>query len=212
MRNLGPSVYSDLQIIPLVSIVEVRRSGSGGSLRHVDGTLLTLSQVYDCAIYGEQEKHHLGRPGENSNGADRSLCSQPQTFGSYFESDGILRGEHQTEIIPCVGGICSVRVPAPSYALVFLTEPAFVPENGEAMSQTFMTSFTTKRYNTAAVEHAALETSNGLSAGQRKEMGKASTSSGRHRGENASTSSAAPQWTVIVAAAALAVVMRLYLF
>ncbi|EJD54199.1 glycoside hydrolase family 79 protein [Auricularia subglabra TFB-10046 SS5] len=133
----------------------------------------------------------------------RNITWAGQTFGFYFESDGLLRGKHTTEVVPCSGGSCPVRVPAPGIALVFLTEPAFVPESAEAMSQTFVTSHTTKRYNTAAVPAAALQTSNGLSAEARKAMGGSSTSSGRWRDEHGAASSLSVQWTLLVAACVL---------
>ncbi|EJD47719.1 glycoside hydrolase family 79 protein [Auricularia subglabra TFB-10046 SS5] len=141
----------------------------------------------------------------------RDVCNRYpfliQTFGHYFESDGLLRGKHTTEIVPCSGGQCPVRVPAPGIALVFLNEPAYVPENAEAMSQTFMTSHTTKRYNTAAVPAAAIQTSNGLDASQRKAMGQSSTSSGRWREEHGAASSVSPR---TAACAALAVVTFIF--
>ncbi|KZW02482.1 glycoside hydrolase family 79 protein [Exidia glandulosa HHB12029] len=141
----------------------------------------------------------------------RNITWAGQSFGHYFESDGILRGQHQTDIIPCTGGVCPVRVPAPSIALVFLTEPVFVPEDAEAMSETFMTSFTTKRYNTAAVPAAALQTSNGLNAEARKAMGKSSTSSGRWREEHGGARVLAPQFTLHIAAAVAELALQRWL-
>ncbi|KAH7087911.1 hypothetical protein BKA62DRAFT_729465 [Auriculariales sp. MPI-PUGE-AT-0066] len=45
-----------------------------------------------------------------------------QTYGGYFESDGIPTGEQTTETVQCVDGACPVKVPAPAVALVFLTK------------------------------------------------------------------------------------------
>lgn len=83
---------------------------------------------------------------------------------------------------------------------MFLTEPAFVPKTPDAMSQTFMTSFTTKRYNTAAVSHEELAGSNGLNAKDREAMGKSSTSSGRHDKQNGASALDAPRWTLALTA------------
>lgn len=63
-----------------------------------------------------------------------------QSFGSYFESDGLLRGEHETVSIPCSGGSCPIHVPGPSVVLVFLTEASYEPADSVL---TFATSHTT---------------------------------------------------------------------
>ncbi|EJD36488.1 hypothetical protein AURDEDRAFT_140062 [Auricularia subglabra TFB-10046 SS5] len=99
-----------------------------------------------------------------------------QSFGGYFESDGLLRGEHQTETVQCSGGSCPIRVPAPGIALVFLTDSAYSPDDD---FKTFATSHTTKMHNTAALPAGALETSNGMNGGIRKTMKLASTSTNK---------------------------------
>ncbi|KZV95698.1 hypothetical protein EXIGLDRAFT_834178 [Exidia glandulosa HHB12029] len=120
-----------------------------------------------------------------------------QTFGGYFESDGLLKGEHVTETIDCAGGSCPVRVPGPSIVMVFLTDSAYAPNDDMT---TFASSHTTKMHNTAAVDPGAWATSNGLSAEQRAKMKKASTSSGRWAEEHANAASAIrPIATVVLA-------------
>ncbi|KAH7103897.1 hypothetical protein BKA62DRAFT_828089 [Auriculariales sp. MPI-PUGE-AT-0066] len=99
-----------------------------------------------------------------------------QTWGGYFESDGVLRGEQVTETVPCAGGVCPIRVPAPGVAVVFLTSDLiFDARNGDAI-QTYVTSHTTEMRNTAAVDGLTLATSNGMDAATREKMRGASTS------------------------------------
>ncbi|EJD52331.1 hypothetical protein AURDEDRAFT_81890 [Auricularia subglabra TFB-10046 SS5] len=45
-----------------------------------------------------------------------------QTWGGYFETDGLLSGEQTTETVQCAGGECAVKVPAPGAAVVFLSK------------------------------------------------------------------------------------------
>ncbi|KAH7103171.1 hypothetical protein BKA62DRAFT_697527 [Auriculariales sp. MPI-PUGE-AT-0066] len=100
-----------------------------------------------------------------------------QTFGGYFESDGLLKGKQFTDTIQCEGGVCPVKVKGPSAAVVFLTSDLVF--NAEVDSiQTYATTATTKMYNTAAVDPQILFSSNGMNAQQRLAMQnhKASTS------------------------------------
>ncbi|KZW03384.1 hypothetical protein EXIGLDRAFT_664572 [Exidia glandulosa HHB12029] len=48
-----------------------------------------------------------------------------QGWGGYFESDGTLQGQQKTETVPCSGGQCAIKVPAPGVAVVFLTGDIF---------------------------------------------------------------------------------------
>lgn len=99
-----------------------------------------------------------------------------QSFGGYFESDGLLRGEHETETVACTNGLCPIHVPGPSIVLVFLTDSAYEPDDD---TKTFASSHTTRMHNTAAVDGLVLETSNGLNAKQRQEAKGMSTSQNR---------------------------------
>jgi len=45
-----------------------------------------------------------------------------QHFGGQYEADGLLKGEQVTEEVPCTGGACAIKVPAPGVAVVFLTD------------------------------------------------------------------------------------------
>jgi len=83
-----------------------------------------------------------------------------QTFGGNFESDGRLMGQQNIQTITCNGGSCQVKVPAPSFALAFLSDQA-LSESDSGASQTFSTSLKTKTENTATVDPSVLATSNG---------------------------------------------------
>jgi hypothetical protein len=74
---------------------------------------------------------------------------------------------------------CQVQVPAPGFALVFLTDSAFsevTPEN----PKTFPTTSVTRTLNTATVDPSVLATSNGHSGSDRNKLG--STGKGRANG------------------------------
>ncbi|KAH7106403.1 hypothetical protein BKA62DRAFT_765954 [Auriculariales sp. MPI-PUGE-AT-0066] len=98
-----------------------------------------------------------------------------QTFGGYFESDGVLRGTQFTDQIPCQGNICSVKVKAPGATVVFLTSDTIFDANTDKI-ETFATTATTKMYNTAAVDGLTLATTNGLNGQARLKMVNAQTS------------------------------------
>ncbi|KAJ7669142.1 hypothetical protein B0H17DRAFT_1018163 [Mycena rosella] len=85
-----------------------------------------------------------------------------QTFGGNFASDGRPMGSEVIETVNCdtTAQTCTVDVPAPGFALVFLTDAAFT-ENGGAPSVTFATTAQTKTHNTATVDPSVLSTSNG---------------------------------------------------
>ncbi|KAJ7897687.1 hypothetical protein B0H14DRAFT_344531 [Mycena olivaceomarginata] len=85
-----------------------------------------------------------------------------QTFGGIFESDGRPMGQEDVKTVQCdtTAQTCTVDVPAPGFALVFLTDDAFT-ENKGAPSMTFPTTAQTKTHNTAKVDPSILSTSNG---------------------------------------------------
>ncbi|KAJ7457804.1 glycoside hydrolase family 79 protein [Mycena latifolia] len=86
-----------------------------------------------------------------------------QTFGGNFESDGRPMGTEDIKTVDCdtSAQTCTVDVPAPGFALVFLTDAAET-ENGGMPSITFATTARTKTHNTATVDPAVLATSNGF--------------------------------------------------
>ncbi|KAF7300999.1 Glyco-hydro-79C domain-containing protein [Mycena indigotica] len=85
-----------------------------------------------------------------------------QTFGSFFESNGRPMGEKDIKTVACdsESRTCTVNVPAPGFALVFLSEDAETESSGK-VSTTFATTARTKLRNTATMNLAALATSNG---------------------------------------------------
>ncbi|KAF8162004.1 glycoside hydrolase family 79 protein [Pholiota molesta] len=102
-----------------------------------------------------------------------------QTFGGNFESDGRPMGAENITSVPCgttTPGVCTIRVPAPGVALVFLASTgAAAMDTAGAPSTTFSTSSVTKAHNTVTVAASVLATSNGR-GGANQQLG--STSSG----------------------------------
>ncbi|KAF7325829.1 Glyco-hydro-79C domain-containing protein [Mycena kentingensis (nom. inval.)] len=84
-----------------------------------------------------------------------------QTFGGNFESDGILKGEEEIKDVTCDTGAntCTVQVPAPGFALVFLDND--LTQDDGSPSITFSTTARTQTRNTATIDPAVLATSNG---------------------------------------------------
>ncbi|KAJ7592239.1 hypothetical protein C8J56DRAFT_1131767 [Mycena floridula] len=83
-----------------------------------------------------------------------------QTFGGVYESDGRLKGDPDVKTVTCNGGNCIITVPAPSMALVFLSDQA-LQESDTGTTVTFPTTVFTKTLNTATVDASILATSNG---------------------------------------------------
>lgn len=102
-------------------------------------------------------------------------------MGDNFASDGRLQGTEIVETITCSPpGACTIPVPAPCAALVFLSTSALT-ENSGAASHTFSTSILTRTVGTATVDPRVLATSNGHTGmGAKNELG--STSKGSYSG------------------------------
>ncbi|KAF8651054.1 hypothetical protein AX16_004917 [Volvariella volvacea WC 439] len=99
-----------------------------------------------------------------------------QTLGTKFTVDGRLRGDLNIVTIACdqSANTCSVPVPAPGFALVFLTDAEVL--SMDESTHTYATTAHTLTMNTATVDPAVLETSNGSSERERGALG--STSKG----------------------------------
>jgi hypothetical protein len=82
------------------------------------------------------------------------------------------------QTINCADNVCQVQVPAPGFALVFLTDDAF-SESTPKSPQTFATTAVTKTINFATVEASVLATSNGHRAGDRQTVGSTSKEKGQ---------------------------------
>jgi len=95
-----------------------------------------------------------------------------QTLGANFKSDGRLQGEENTVNVPCdtAAGTCTVTVPAPGFALVFLNDKAYEDSTPSGNTVTFATTAYTRTVNTATIDPKALETSNGHSGKDRVDM------------------------------------------
>jgi len=122
-----------------------------------------------------------------------------QTFGDIFQSDGRPMGEEDIQTVQCDqnNNTCQITVPAPSVALVFLSNAA-LSESDTGSIQTFPTTAFTNIANTVSVDPAVLATSNGHS-GMDSVLG--STSKGSSGGVFGMTQ-AVPGIVVLVAAAA----------
>ncbi|KAL0954378.1 hypothetical protein HGRIS_003363 [Hohenbuehelia grisea] len=86
-----------------------------------------------------------------------------QTFGEHFASDGRIKGSMQIQTVTCdqTANTCAIKVPAPGFALVFLTDdPA---TSSDATPATFSTTALTKTVNTALADPTEVATSNGHS-------------------------------------------------
>lgn len=83
-----------------------------------------------------------------------------QTFGDNFQSDGRLQGTPDVQTVNCnTGNTCTIKVPAPSFALVFLTSSALSAVSGG--TQTYPTTVMTRTRNTVYIDPSVLATSNG---------------------------------------------------
>lgn len=87
-----------------------------------------------------------------------------QTYGPTFATDGRLQGAQDVQTVACdqSANTCSVQVPAPGFALVFITSASF-SESNPSTTQTFSTTTLSKGQNTATVPASVLATSNGHS-------------------------------------------------
>lgn len=112
--------------------------------------------------------------------ASRNITWAGQTFGLYFESDGRLKNDLHIDTVTCNNdNTCTVSVPAPGFALVFITDDPANLGSGDPV-ETFTTTAVTKTFNTATVDPSVLANSNGHSGKDRVNLG--STSYGSRSG------------------------------
>ncbi|KAL4062162.1 glycoside hydrolase family 79 protein [Scleroderma yunnanense] len=102
-----------------------------------------------------------------------------QTFGSTFESDGRLQGTPAITTISCStsSNSCTIPLPAPCIALIFLTSSSF-SESNPSTTVTFATTAATKTHNTATINPSVLATSNGISGNVRDQLASTSYKTG----------------------------------
>lgn len=84
-----------------------------------------------------------------------------KTFGNSFESDGRLRGVSVIQTVNCntQANTCQVKVPAPSFALVFLSDLPLMAVSSATL--TFPTTAVTRTHNTVYIDPSLLANSNG---------------------------------------------------
>jgi len=123
-----------------------------------------------------------------------------QSFGNNFESDGRLKGDLDVRTVECANNICQVQVPAPGFALVFLTDNAY-SESTPQSTQTFPTTVQSRVRNTATIDPSVLATSNGSNGGNRKTVGSTS------RESSAAAASMVPSTTVAMLAMVAGVIL-----
>ncbi|EIM84257.1 uncharacterized protein STEHIDRAFT_132660 [Stereum hirsutum FP-91666 SS1] len=85
-----------------------------------------------------------------------------QTFGASLASDGRLTGDLDVQTVQCdtSSNTCQIKIPAPSFALVFLTDDAYSSISPTA-TETFPTTVFSKTVNTLSIEMSVLKTWNG---------------------------------------------------
>lgn len=83
-------------------------------------------------------------------------------MGNAFESDGRLVGNESIQTVACdqATNTCAIKVPAPGFALVFLSDAA-LGESSSPTPVTFATTAFTKTVNTVTIDPSVLATSNG---------------------------------------------------
>ena len=102
-----------------------------------------------------------------------------QTFGNTFEADGRLSGNLNVTTVQCdtTANTCSIPIPAPCFALVFLTSEALSAVS-PASTVTYPTSTHTRTANTIYIDPAVLQTSYGHSGMENVRGATSSGSSG----------------------------------
>ncbi|KAJ7834157.1 glycoside hydrolase family 79 protein [Mycena leptocephala] len=113
-----------------------------------------------------------------------------QTFGGNFESDGRPTGTLDIKTVQCdtTAQTCTIDVPAPGFALVFLTDDGDIADSGKGgvgeaggATMTFATTERTKTRNTATVDPSLLATSNGYRMSEHELAGTSKPPSGAPR-------------------------------
>ena len=106
--------------------------------------------------------------------AFRNITWANQTFGGFFESDGRLMNDLHIETVTCNDdNTCNVTVPAPGFALVFITDDPTNLGGGDPV-HTYSTTAYPNGINTAVVDPSQLANSNGHSGKDRVHLGSTS--------------------------------------
>ena len=106
--------------------------------------------------------------------AFRNITWANQTFGGFFESDGRLTNDPHIETVTCNNdNTCNITVPAPGFALVFITDDPANLGSGDPV-HTYPTTAYPNGVNTVAVDPSQLAKSNGHSGKDRVHLGSTS--------------------------------------
>ena len=151
-----------------------------------DPTGASVSNV-TFAIGGGQTGQAAGTPTTvkvkyllSNSTASRTITWANQTFGLYFQSDGRFMNDLSIDTVTCnTDNTCTVQVPAPGFALVFITDDPTNLGSGDP-AQTYPTTALTKTFNTVTIDPTELANSNGHSGKDRANLG--STSFGSRSG------------------------------
>lgn len=112
------------------------------------------------------------------------VCSSHAELNQFIETfvDGRFQGTESVQSFPCdqTAGTCAIKVPAPGFALVFITSDA-LSDSEPSATVTFSTTAMTKRpksttASSTLVDPSVLATANGQSGADRAQLG--STSKG----------------------------------
>ncbi|KAI0791079.1 glycoside hydrolase family 79 protein [Abortiporus biennis] len=108
----------------------------------------------------------------SSVASKKNITWAGQTLGNLFEADGRFQGTESVQTVTCDqnANTCTIQVPAPGVALVFMSNSAF-QESSPQSPMTFSTTSLTKTQNTATIDASVLATSNGQSGKDRSQLG-----------------------------------------
>ncbi|KAJ7238587.1 glycoside hydrolase family 79 protein [Mycena haematopus] len=189
MYTPGYAIY-DSDILSRLALINYITDSSGNS----DFTATLSFDAQNMQTPTEVKVKYLVAPSVSEK---TNITWAGQSFGSAFASDGRLMGILDVQTIPCdtTAKTCSIRVPAPGFALVFLNDTVSeIPESPTAV--TWPTTAYTRTMNTFTVDPSVLATSNGH-WGMEERLG--STSRGRkwwlqsHRGKQRNSAINSPK-------------------
>jgi hypothetical protein len=116
-------------------------------------------------------RYMLGLHGVATKSSSGNITWAGQNFGPTFGSDGRPMGTVNVTTVPCDGAsnTCNITLPAPSFALVFLSDAALASSGADASAApaTFATSTVTGAGNSVTIDPAVLATSNGMNGKSR---------------------------------------------
>ncbi|KAF7985563.1 hypothetical protein HWV62_3829 [Athelia sp. TMB] len=118
----------------------------------------TASIAVDSGTLSSVQVKYLSAP---SVAEKYNITWAGQDFGLAFQADGRLQGNVTVQTIQCSNNVCKVQVPAPGFALVFLTDNAFNEVNPAPSAIPTFSTTTLSGKATATIDPSVLATSNG---------------------------------------------------